>query len=70
MFTGKASGRYPDLIGYNWWNESWGNGEKLGVEQPRTEMRLQKIPALASVFVNTLCDQEAKLQERTNIATS
>lgn len=64
MFAGKASGKYPDLIGFNWWNETWSNGE----QEPITEMRIQEIPALISAFAKLLRERESMLQERANTA--
>lgn len=40
------NGRWPQIIGFSWWNESWENGN--GTED--TTMRLQDIPSLAQVF--------------------
>ena len=64
MFAGKDSGKYPDLIGFSWWNEAWSNGE----QQPATEMRIQEIPALSATFAKLLRERESMLQERANTA--
>lgn len=66
LFTGKADGKYPDLIGFNWWNEAWSNGENAAI----TEMRIQKIPALGAAFAKLLREHESMLQERANLNTS
>jgi len=66
MFSGKASGKYPDLIGFSWWNEAWTNGE----QEPDTEMRIQEIPSLGSTFATLLRERESLLQERMNTASN
>jgi hypothetical protein len=45
--TGILSGRWPRLIGFSWWNESWQNDAFPAHD---TVMRVQDVPALAAVF--------------------
>ncbi|MCF6271594.1 MAG: hypothetical protein L3J37_00165 [Rhodobacteraceae bacterium] len=41
------SGRYPNLIGFSWWNESWPNGDDPA---RATDFRIASSPALAAVI--------------------
>jgi hypothetical protein len=41
------SQRWPNIIGFSWWNERWENDNKPAHD---TTMRVQDIPALADVF--------------------
>lgn len=45
------SGRWPNLIGFSWWNETWEND---GTPANDTDMRVQSSPALAAVFRRAL----------------
>jgi len=46
-------GRWPQLIGFSWWNESWQNDDNSAHD---TSMRLQDNPALAGVFQKRVGD--------------
>lgn len=41
------SGRWPDLLGFSWWNETWQNDDDPA---HNTDMRVQANAALAAVF--------------------
>ena len=45
------SGRWPQLIGFNWWNETWPNGDN---PNRATDLRVQSSPTLAKVMKNHL----------------
>jgi len=51
--------RWPNVIGFSWWNERWQNDNNPAHD---TTMRMQDIPALAELFLDTLAANEAKLQ--------
>jgi hypothetical protein len=42
-----VQGRWPQVIGFSWWNETWQNDDDPAHD---TSMRLQDSPALAAVF--------------------
>lgn len=41
------SGKYPQLIGFSWWNETWPNGDDPA---RATDLRVQSNPALTAIF--------------------
>ena len=41
------SGKYPQLIGFSWWNETWPNGDD---PKDATDTRISSDPALTAVF--------------------
>jgi hypothetical protein len=41
--------RWPRLIGFSWWNETWQNDDNPAHD---TDMRVQTNPLLAQVFLN------------------
>lgn len=45
--TDITSARYPNLIGFSWWNERWQND---GDPNNDTTMRVEDNPDLAAVF--------------------
>jgi len=45
------SGKWPDLIGFSWWNETWPNGDD---PKDATDTRIQSDPALTQVFRRAL----------------
>jgi len=45
------SGKYPQLTGFSWWNETWPNGDDPA---HNTDMRIQSDPALIQVFRKAL----------------
>jgi len=45
------SGKYPQLIGFSWWNETWPNGDD---PKNDTDTRIQSDPALTQVFRKAL----------------
>ena len=45
------SGRWPQLVGFSWWNETWPNGDN---PKRATDLRVQSSPALARVMKNHL----------------
>jgi len=47
------SGRWPQLVGFSWWNETWQNDDTATHD---TDMRVQSDPALAAVFRHYLSD--------------
>lgn len=50
-----TSGRWPRLIGFSWWNESWQNDDDPAHD---THMRVQDNPALAGVFRQWVGDND------------
>jgi beta-mannanase len=44
------AGRWPNLIGFSWWNEAWSTLTPPNTTPIQVEMRVQRIPQLASVF--------------------
>ncbi|MDX2007670.1 MAG: glycosyl hydrolase [Meiothermus sp.] len=57
--TALLSNRWPSVRGFSWWNEAWPNDNNPA---HNTEMRVQKIPALAAVFRKQLAS--SKVLER------
>lgn len=53
--------RWPQVIGFSWWNERWANDADPAHD---TTMRVQDIPALAETFHGKLGAAEAILQQR------
>ncbi len=53
------SGRYPNLIGFNWWNETWPNGDDPA---DATDFRVASSPALIEVMRKHLAS--AQIQGR------
>ena len=53
--------RWPAVLGFTWWNESWENDDK---PEHDTTMRVQDIPALAAVFKARLKANRKRLQRR------
>ncbi len=53
------AGRWPEVIGFSWWNERWENDRH---PEHDTTMRLQDVPALAEVFRGKLAAAAGKLQ--------
>ncbi len=51
------SGRYPQLIGFNWWNETWPNGENPA---DATDYRVSASPALAETFRRHLANPQVQ----------
>jgi len=45
------SNRWPQLIGFSWWNEQWPNGDN---PENATDLRIQSDPALTQVFRKAL----------------
>jgi hypothetical protein len=53
------SNRWPQVRGFSWWNERFQNGDGAWAD-----MRVQDLPALATVFRSTLAAHKAQLQTR------
>jgi hypothetical protein len=53
--------RWPRVRGFSWWNEHWENDNNPADD---TTMRVQDIPALATVFHDTLANNLTQLQTR------
>jgi hypothetical protein len=51
--------RWPNIMGFSWWNERWQNDNKPSHD---TTMRLQDIPALAETFQTKLDAAQSILQ--------
>jgi hypothetical protein len=51
--TNILAGRWPRLIGFSWWDESWQNDAYPAHD---TVMRVQDVPALAAVFQELVGD--------------
>jgi len=51
--------RWPNVIGFSWWNERWENDNKPAHD---TTMRMQDIPALAQTFATKLAASQPELQ--------
>ena len=62
IFDQKKGRKYPDLIGFNWWNEGWKNGDG----EPITEMRIERIKSLGEKFAHALSENAALIQESLN----
>ncbi|MEO6846331.1 MAG: beta-mannanase [Chthoniobacterales bacterium] len=58
------SGRWPAVRAFSWWNERWENG---GGHKHDTTMRVQDIPELRTVFVETLRENKSKILDRVKI---
>jgi hypothetical protein len=59
------SGRWPAVIGFCWWNESWENDD---VRRHNTDMNILHDPALTKVFREQLAKHAATLQATPIIA--
>jgi hypothetical protein len=57
---GLLSRRWPQIVGFSWWNERWENGEGKN----DTTMRVQDIPALARIFRSKLAAAQDTIQDR------
>ena len=55
------SNRYPLIRGFAWWNEDYANDSNPA---HNTIMRVQELPALATVFKTTLAAHAAQIQTR------
>jgi hypothetical protein len=53
--------RWPRVRGFSWWNEHWENDDNPAHD---TTMRVQDIPALATVWRDSLANNEMNLQTR------
>lgn len=49
--AGIFSGRWPALRGFAWWNDFWSSDDNPAHD---TEMRVEKVPGLATIFKNRL----------------
>jgi hypothetical protein len=54
------SGRWPAIIGFCWWNESWENDD---IRKHNTDMNILHDAALTKVFREQLSKHADKLQE-------
>jgi hypothetical protein len=46
-----ASGDFPEIRGFAWWNERWTND---GVPAHDSDLRIQDMPGVAAVFSDAL----------------
>jgi hypothetical protein len=49
--TQLLSGKWPNIIGFSWWNETWPNGDDPATA---TDTRIASDPALIRVFRQAL----------------